>query len=310
MIGVNQMSKRKTQEEFEEELRKINGEIEVIGKYVNANTKIKCRCKICGCVWDNATPHSLLYKHSCPKCFRIKRANKDRKPYKQFLSDLSKINKNIVVSGEYKNTESKLNCSCKVCGYTWVSTPHKLSQKCGCPKCRGVAKKTTEEFIKELKEINRDILVIGDYINNRTKIKCQCKICGNTWNPSPHDLLTKKSGCPICAESKGEKRISQYLLDNSIEFQRQVTFDGLVGLKNGLLSYDFYLPKYNLLIEYQGQYHDGSIIDNRNKSDALDRQLEHDKRKAEYAKKKKIRLLEIWYYDYENIESILNSRIY
>lgn len=304
------MSKRRTQEEFEEELRKVNDKIEVVGKYINANTRIKCKCKVCGHIWDNATPHSLLYKHGCPKCYRKKRADNDRKPYEQFLSELSAINKNIIVSGKYKNTESKMNCTCKVCGYTWLSTPHKLLQKCGCPKCSGVAKKTTEQFIEELKEINKDILVIGNYKNNRSKIKCQCKICGNIWTPNPHDLLTKKSGCPVCVESKGERRIAEYLSSHNIEFQRQVTFDGLVGLGNGLLSYDFYLPEYNLLIEYQGQYHDGSIVDNRNKNYDLDKQLEHDERKAKYAKMKGIELLEIWYYDFENIESILNSKLY
>ena len=36
-------------------------------------------------------------------------------------------------------------------------------------------------------------------------------------------------------------------------------FDGLVGLNNKNLSYDFYLPQYNLLIEYQGEQHEKPI---------------------------------------------------
>lgn len=37
----------------------------------------------------------------------------------------------------------------------------------------------------------------------------------------------------------------------------------------------------------------------------FERQLEHDKRKRNYAKENNIRLLEIWYYDIDNIEEIL-----
>ena len=33
----------------------------------------------------------------------------------------------------------------------------------------------------------------------------------------------------------------------------------------------------------------------------------HDKRKQQYAKDHMIDLLEIWYYDYNNIENILNN---
>jgi very-short-patch-repair endonuclease len=71
------------------------------------------------------------------------------------------------------------------------------------------------------------------------------------------------------------------------------------------LSYDFYLPSYNLLIEYQGEYHDGTA--NNQSKDAFLRQQEHDKRKLEYSVEHNIELLEIWYYDFENIENILQQ---
>ena len=38
-------------------------------------------------------------------------------------------------------------------------------------------------------------------------------------------------------------------------------------------------------------------------------QQEHDKRKQEYAKAHDIKLLEIWYYDNDNIEEILNKEL-
>ena len=69
--------------------------------------------------------------------------------------------------------------------------------------------------------------------------------------------------CPECNYSKGEERINEKLiaesftkiledeyneiiiLDNQVYYIPQKTFEGLVGLGNGLLSYDFYILKYN-----------------------------------------------------------------
>lgn len=87
----------------------------------------------------------------------------------------------------------------------------------------------------------------------------------------------------------------------------QKKFDGLVGVGNGLLSYDFYLPNYNLLIEYQGGFHDGSV--KFQTDEGLKKQIEHDNRKKEYATKKHINLLEIWYDDFDNIDCILTQKL-
>jgi len=76
---------------------------------------------------------------------------------------------------------------------------------------------------------------------------------------------------------------------------------------DGLLSYDFYLSHYNLLIEYQGNFHDGSNGEYTQIN--LENQQEHDRRKREYAKDNNIKLLEIWYWDFDNIEKILKKEL-
>lgn len=109
--------------------------------------------------------------------------------------------------------------------------------------------------------------------------------------------------CHYCDFSKGEKRIESYLYIKNINFIPQKSFDGLIGLGGGLLSYDFYLPDYNLLIEYQGEFHDGN--GNYFVKQNLEYRYEHDRRKREYVKINDINLLEIWYEDFDNIEDIL-----
>ena len=82
-------------------------------------------------------------------------------------------------------------------------------------------------------------------------------------------------------------------------------YSDLRGINNGLLTYDFYLPKYNLLIEYQGEFHDNSVSYQSEFDFAL--QIEHDNRKRQYTNDNNIQLLEIWYWDFNNIEKILDK---
>lgn len=68
------MSRKKTHEEFVDELNKVNPNIEVLGEYVNNRTGIHCKCKVCGFdtyiddrKWT-PTPNHLLQGKGCPQC--------------------------------------------------------------------------------------------------------------------------------------------------------------------------------------------------------------------------------------------------
>jgi hypothetical protein len=129
---------------------------------------------------------------------------------------------------------------------------------------------------------------------------------GHEWEAEINSR-TKGNSCPICNESKGEENIVKVLDKTNKLYYRQKMYENLLGLGNGLLSYDFYLPDYNLLIEYQGNYHDGTV-GNQSEEDFL-KQQEHDKRKREYAEQHNIELLEIWYWDFDKIEEILSEKL-
>jgi len=118
--------------------------------------------------------------------------------------------------------------------------------------------------------------------------------------------------CPECQYSKGEERISNYLLNKNINYIPQKSFNNLIGLGDGLLSYDFYLPQYNILIEYQGEQHEKPINFGKGTEFAkkqFKQQQEHDKRKREYAKLNNYNFLEIWYYDFNNVDLILQQEL-
>lgn len=301
------MSKKKTHEEFIEEMKNINSNIEVVGVYVNNKTKILCRCKIDGHEWM-PLPTSLLRGDGCPRCGLLSRTKIRKKTNDMFLKEMKLLHPNIKVLGEYVNARTKILCHCMIDGYEWYSTPYNLTVGKGCAKCGNSIKKTHEEFVSEMSIINSDIEIVGTYKTARTKILVRCKICNREWYITPSDLLRGVGCCSKHNKSKGEIRIEKYLIENNINFNLYYKFDGLIGTNNRQLSYDFYLPNYNLLIEYQGRQHYESV-DIFGGDEQLHIQQEHDKRKREYAKIHNINLLEIPYWDFDNIETILQSRL-
>lgn len=289
----------KSHDEFVKELYYKNKNLKVIGKYVNSNTKIKFECLTCGEVFEAKPSNILNAKYGCAKC-----ANNFKKTHEDFLSTIQ--NQNIEVLDNYVNNKTKIRYICKKHNYKGYALPSSFKQKYVCPMCAGIKLKTTEEFKREMCQVNNDIEIIGEYVNNYTKIKCRCKIHNIEFSTKPTHLLDNV-GCPVCNKSKGEKEIAKILNLYSVNFEPQQKYEGLFGLGGGLLSYDFYLPDYNLLIEYQGEYHDGTVSNQTEKEFEI--QKEHDRRKRNYAKTHNIELLEIWYYDFKNIEQILESRL-
>lgn len=189
------MPRKLTHEQFLNkfyEKNKHSNDIEILGTYINSQTKIKCKCKIDGHEWS-VKPNDLLNGHGCSKCAGLAKPTTE-----EFINKLQQVNPNIEVLGSYKNNRIKIKCKCKIDGYIWEAAPSNLLQGYGCPKCVGLAKPTQEEFIIQLKQINPDIEVLETYINSVTKIKCRCKVCGHEWKTTPRILLNGH-GCPKCA---------------------------------------------------------------------------------------------------------------
>lgn len=298
-------NKRKSHEQFVNEIAMCNSDIEIIGKYSYSNKKITCRCKIDNYVWD-VLPSDLLRGRGCPKCAKVARRTHD-----EFINEIKKINSNIEILSKYRNVRTKIKCKCKNDGEMWITTASNLLNGTGCPKCAGTMKRSTEDFLYEMKAKNPNIEIISEYQNCEQKVKCKCNICNRVWNAKPKHLLSGV-GYPSCSESKGEKKIRKFLIEHNIIFESQKSFEGLIGINGGTLSYDFYLPEYNLLVEYQGIQHEKPTDFGFGKKCANNKymmQQEHDKRKRYFAKNHSIVLLEIWYYDFENIDTVLNSSL-
>ena len=152
-----------------------------------------------------------------------------------------------------------------------------------------------------------DPFALAPYSNKKCWFICQNNEEHEDYKTTCNNFM-RGQRCPECKESKGEKKIRQYLNTHNIDFIPQKEFPDLLGVSEWKpLSYDFYIPSLNLLIEYQGQFHDGTA--KHQTENQFKQQQEHDRRKTEYAKFHNIKLLEIWYWDFNNIETILNENI-
>ena len=285
----------------------LNPSVKIVGQYENSKTKIECECLICHKPFY-MTPEGLLKGYGHQKCSNIALGKKRTKSHEQFKNELLAINPNIVLTSTYFGTHKKIGCHCKACGHNWNAMPSNLT-KAGCPKCGNVKsglfhKYTDDTFSQKLRDSSVGSTLCGDYLGIFEKTKFKCLICGCVYEAIPHHVITGHTNCPECNLSKGERKIYNFLKDNKINFEYEKKFSSLVGVNGGELSYDFYLPTYGKLIEYQGSQHERPI-EYFGGDSYFKIQIEHDKKKREYARDNCIDLIEIWYYDYERIEEIL-----
>lgn len=217
--------------------------------FVNYTTKVKIMCPIHGEFWQTPTNH--IKGQGCPKCAREKYASNTE----EFVYKLKQLigNKYDLSKVDYKNVSTKVCVICPIHG-KFYATPNALLSGKGCPKCVGKYK-TTDDIINEFRLIHGDKLDYSKVIYERATKKV-CIICpehGEFWmTPNKH---LRGQGCPKCKESHLERFVSNYLNKHNIEYIPQYSNKDIIGLKRC----DFYLKKYNVVIECQGKQHIGYI---------------------------------------------------
>lgn len=226
--------------------------------------------------------------------------------------DDERKSKYIYDKKEYSGYRKKMKIVCKIHGEFYQIPSEHVSRNI-CPKCAAIKRreskiKTGEKsfWAKLKRNPDYDYSKIV-YTKSREKVEVICNKHGSFWI-SPNKLLQGR-GCPCCKNSKGENTVRLWLLDNNIEFERQKSFEDLRYKQP--LFYDFYLPKYNLCIEYDGEQHFKPVNFRKAYKDTklllqkLEENKIRDELKNEYCKSHDINLLRISYKD--DITKILND---
>ena len=273
---------KKTTEQFINDATKIHGSKYNYSKveYVNAKTKVCIICPEHGEFWQTPTHH--LSGNGCPICRYIKSASKNRKIKNDFIKESREIHgdKYDYSKVEYINRNEKVCIICPEHGEFWQS-PSVHLKGCGCQSCGGNKRYTLDTFIEKARKVhgNKYDYSKVKYINVDTKVCIICPEHGEFWQ-SPSCHINRHYGCPICDESHLESDVRQLLIGNKIEYIQEYNDKWL-----GRQFIDFYLPKYDIAIECQGEGHfkpvrfNGISWDKANKNYSNTIRLDEEKRK-------------------------------
>lgn len=296
---------------FLEKANKIHSSFYSYNKtnYVNARTKITITCPIHGDF--EQLPYNHLMGKGCNKCSIDRNKKLFTKSIDDFINQSNKVHdyKYIYNRTIYINDSSKVEIICPIHG-SFLQSANKHINGQGCPSCK--ISKTRQTNIKKHSEIfpiiSSDIhnnfydYSKVNYINRYTPVDIICPKHG-LFKQIPNNHLQGR-GCPKCKQSIGEKRVENYLIKMSIKYESQKKFS---NCKNILpLSFDFWLPDYNTLIEFDGIQH-YKPVGYMNGQEKLAYTIKCDKIKSEYCKENNIHLIRISYKDLNKIENILDK---
>lgn len=129
---------------------------------------------------------------------------------------------------------------------------------------------------------------------------CKCE-CGNECDVASNHLIKNNvQSCGCLTSFNGEEKISKILQENKIRFERQKIFQNCrFEDTQAFARFDFYLPEYNCLIEYDGiQHYEPRQFGGCSQEQAeinFEKTQIHDEYKNNWCKKNNIKLIRIPY---------------
>ena len=267
-------------------------------EYSHNKVKVCITCPEHGEFWQR--PHDHLSGNGCPKCKGNSIRKHKTKTLDQFISQANRIhdNKYDYSNVVYVNGLTKVEIVCPAHGVFIQSPQDHLSGR-GCPKCSG-RNFLIDDFINNSKMIHNNKYDYSkvNYINKESAVEIICPI-HVVFKQLPGTHL-RSHGCPRCGNiksrhfiSKGEDVIQKFLIENNISFIFQYDIKCPINFL-GIAYIDFYLPDYNIFIEYNGRQHYEPISFFGGK-DVFEKQQKRDNFVRNYCQENNIELIEISY---------------
>lgn len=289
--------KEKSLKRFEQSLRDTfpNEPFEVI-EYTNTQKPCKIKCLTCGNILERAIAGQMkVRKHLCSICHPI-RSDELKKSISNF-DEYIKKSKNWELNQSLEDitkSSDTIQCKCLHCGKINNKTMYDYMRGINC-RC---LTQTAKDWFK--KHLPSDYQVISQTGSYRQRISLRHS-CGFVYSVVSQTFINGYGRCPKCEKrsSFGERQVKTWLEEHNISYEREYT----VVLKNHALRFDFYLPEYDLYIEYQGEQH-YEPIDFFGGEEKFKEIQYYDELKQDYAKEK---LIAISYK--ENVNDILSSKV-
>lgn len=306
------MGRKKTQLEWDADVQDlVQDEYTFLEPYQGSTVKISVRHNTCGYTYSIA-PKFFLKGNRCKRCVTRENAKKYTKTHKQFLQDIyTQVGNEYTVLSKYKNSSTRISVRHNICGSEYKVRPDAFLRGTRCKTClheeyKEKYKKTTREFAYEVNNTtNGAYKLASEYVDVNTKVKIEHIKCNTVYEVFPYQFVRGRR-CPRCNQSKGEVFVENILKEQGIDYEPQKMFSNLKDIN--YLSYDFFLPQYNVLIEYQGVQH-FKPVDVFGGTEYFRVQQRHDEMKRDYAKENGFMLIEIPYTadTYDKVKDFLSK---
>lgn len=264
-------------------------------------------------------PNCHLNGKGCSKCRNEKLRNERKFSYEKAIEKMNKVHNNRYQYPYFNinNLHDNIKIICPVHGEV-IQEANSHLRGVGCPFCSLEIqslkqRKPLQQFITEANSVhyNRYNYSLVEYKNGGTKVKIICPVHG--FFPQTPNSHLHGEGCPKCKFfSKGEDRIKEYLTNNNFNYIEE---HRLCGCKYKYrLPFDFAIfeneekTKLKCLIEYDGEQHFAPIKHFGGEKTFMLTQTK-DNIKNEYCKNNNIKLIRIPYWDFDNIDIILNKEL-
>lgn len=315
-----------SEQDFIDRLNKVHGDkYKYSGDFVNTNTKVKLFCQHCK-EYFLIKPSKVFIGQGCPHC-RAERISMTKQwTTTKFKEEVLRIlGPDYEVLSEYHGQSSTVTLKHLSCGTIFSTKASNIINKHrGCPKCTKAHVKhsgfkySQQEFEDKVREAgNGEYISLQPYINTKTKLLFKHLKCGSLFLMSP-DKFFLGERCPYCQHSRGEDRIYTSLIKNpDYTVIPQYSFSDLHSCKSNKskLRFDFAVfknSKLMCLIEYDGEQHFRPVAFSGNQKKAIQNfksAKENDLRKTNYCKEHNILLIRIPYYNFNQIETILEKEL-
>jgi len=282
-----------------------NGEYTMLSSYRGTHKDIVLLHHKCGYHWKTRLSSVISGGQKCPNCSHHRKLTIE--DFKQQVLDA--IGPEYTVLSEYKNNKTKVKMRHEVCGTEYEVQPHKVTcQNSRCPKCFGKSKHTQEEVQQIItNKLGPEFKLVSPYYDIHKPITIEHIPMKHTFTTTLDTIIVGRISCPICNESHMESLTRQYLTTHNITFESQKRFPDCRYKRE--LPFDFYLPKYNLLIELDGGQHFKEVpyFDKEGSLDNLSTRTKRDTIKDTYCTSKGINLLRIGYSELDNLTNDLDK---
>lgn len=293
------MPRKKTLDEFKEEVKLLTNNTYTVlsNEYINNKTKIKLRHELCGNIYE-VRPDVFHNGRRCPQCADINKGKSRLKSNDDFKKELKeKTNGRLISLEKYINIDTKILFRCNDCNYEWKTTPY-YALKNRCPQCSGKRRLTTDEVKRKISLVtNNEYSLLGEYRNNKTKIRLLHHSCNKEYEVTIKNF-DNGNRCPYCAfksSSKMEKELSSFI--------KGLVVDKVICNDRKLLEgkeIDIFIPSKKIAFEFNGLYWH---------SEQMGKKRNYHLEKLEKCNSKGIRLIQIFEDEWVNKPLIVKEKI-